>query len=246
MGATRGTRPSTCTGTSSRPSSRALRCVGTASDAYLAKPFENQGVVNAAGAWRTTATAAPQASRGGGAIQISNAPSGVPPRKRALVVWKPPQPRCAVPLEHMPSLPLSCFSVARSTHAHMRPGDLSYSHSFRLCPVADHACSTLWQACCTGSSRQVASAASRAARGSMTGRMTGPMSYDRPYGRTYDRNDRIYDRIHDGFYDRPLWDLTPGPVSGSGPHGGARVLLSRVPCSCTSALMCHVTRNVYE
>ena len=42
---------------------------------------------------------APQASRGGGAIKISNAPSGVPPRMRALVVWKPPQPRCTVPLE---------------------------------------------------------------------------------------------------------------------------------------------------
>ena len=75
--------------------------------------------------------------------------------------------------------------------------------------------------------------------------MTGPMSYDRPYDRTYVYV-YGYGYGYDRFYDRPLWDLTPGPVSGSGPHGGARVLLSRVPCSCTSALMCHVTRNVYE
>ena len=68
VGVTRGARSSTCTATSSRPSSRALRWVGTASDAYLAKPLENEGTVDAAGACRTTATEAPQASRGGGAI----------------------------------------------------------------------------------------------------------------------------------------------------------------------------------
>ena len=45
VGVTRGARSSTCTATSSRPSRRALRWVGTASDAYLAQPTENQGAV---------------------------------------------------------------------------------------------------------------------------------------------------------------------------------------------------------
>ena len=31
----------------------------------------------------------------------------------------------------------------------------------------------------------------------------------------------------------PPWDLIPGPMSGSGPRGGAHALLSHVPRSCT-------------
>ena len=45
VGATHGASSSRCTAASSRPSRRALRWVGTASDAYLAKPRENQGAV---------------------------------------------------------------------------------------------------------------------------------------------------------------------------------------------------------
>ena len=122
VGVTRGARSSTCTATSSRPSRRALRWVGTASDTYLAKPRENQGTVMLpahAAQWL------PQRPRPPGEealYKYPTRPSGVPPRKRALVVWKPPQSRCAVPLEHVPSL----ASRLRSAH-HPQHGDLSYS-----------------------------------------------------------------------------------------------------------------------
>ena len=65
-------------------------------------------------------------------------------------------------------------------------------------------------------------------------------SYDYVY--VYD-HDYDYDNYGcDTFYDRPLWDLFPRLMSGSGPNGGARVLLSHVPCSCTVMYVGDVTR----
>ena len=64
---------------------------------------------------------APQASRGGGAIQISNAPSGVPPRMRALVVWKPPHSnhrRCAIlTLTHVERRDAHALTMRRARNA---------------------------------------------------------------------------------------------------------------------------------
>ena len=59
VGVTRRAWSSRCTDTSSRPSSRVLRCVGTASNAYLAEPPEKQGAVllPAGAAWPLSAAA---------------------------------------------------------------------------------------------------------------------------------------------------------------------------------------------
>ena len=78
-----------------------------------AKPLESQGAV------MLPAHAAPwlqQRPRPPGEEALYKypmRPSGVPPRKRALVVWKPPRSRSAVPLEHVP---LFC-SPASPSHA---------------------------------------------------------------------------------------------------------------------------------
>ena len=110
----------------------------------------------------------------------------------------------------------------------MRPGDLSYSYSLCPCPVAD-AVRSLNPLAGAVHRQQPAGGRRRSFRFSFC--RTYDRTYDRTYGYVYYYDyvydyDYDYDYGYDRFYDRPPRDLIPGPLSGSGPRGGAHALLA--------------------
>ena len=99
---------------------------------------------SASRSWRTrrsvspACTAAPHDSAPGlqgrrRYIKISNAPSGVPPRMRALVVWKPPQSRAQ-------TTPLPRAQSRCAVHSNMCPLSHSPAPLSLTCPRMRHAC----------------------------------------------------------------------------------------------------------